>query len=91
MAKKNARMVNCEVAHCNSVSVHFAISAMTQAGMAFYCFSLGSVFLKARNCRCRMKLSCRSLSFVGFGRPFSQKVEDMSEMVCRIVPEAKVS
>ena len=91
MAKKNARMVSCEVAHCSSVSLRLAISAMTQAGMAFCCFSLGSAFLKARNCRCKMKLSCRSSSLVGLGQPFSRKVEDISEMVFWIVPEAKVS
>ena len=38
-----------------------------------------------------MKLNCRSLSLVGLGWPFSRKVEDISEMVFRIVSEAKVS
>jgi hypothetical protein len=65
--------------------------AMKQAGMAFCCFSFGSLFLKAQNCHCKMKLSCRSLSLVGLGWPFSRKVKDTSEMVFRIDPEAKVS
>ncbi len=59
--------------------------------MAFCCFSLGSAFLKARNCLCRMKLSWRSSSLVELGRPFSWKVADISEMVFWIVPKAKVS
>ena len=91
MAKKKARIVSCEFVHCCSVSCCLAILAMTQTGMAFCCFSFGSLFLKARNSRCKMKLSCRSLSLVGLGRPFSQNVKDTSEMVFRIVPEARVS
>ncbi len=91
MAKKKARIVSCDMARCNSVRFRFAISAMTQAGMTFCCFSFGSAFLKARNCRCRMKLSWRSLSLVGLGRPFSLKVAHISEMVFLIVPTAKVS
>ena len=90
MAIKKARIVSCEIAHSSSVSCPLAILAMTQAGVAFYCFSFGSLFLKARNCHCKMKLHCRSLSLVGLGHPFSQKVEDTSEMVF-CVPEAKVS
>ena len=91
MAKKKARIVSCEVTHCNSVSCCLEILAMTQVGMAFCCFSLGLTFLKARNCCCRRKLSCRSLSLVGLGWPFSRKVEDISEMEFRIVPVAKES
>ncbi len=91
MAKKKARMVSCNIAGCNFVDFRFAISAMTQARMVFCCFSLGLAFLKARNCLCRMKLSWRSLSLVGLGRPFSQKVADISEMVFWIVSKAKVS
>ncbi len=64
---------------------------MTQAGMAFCCFSFGPEFLKAWNCQCRMKLSWRSLSLVGLGWPFSLKVAHISEMVILIVPTAKVS
>ena len=89
MAKKNMRMVSCEAARCNSVSVRLAMSAMTQAGMAFCCFSLESAFLNAQNYHCRMKLSCRSSSLVGLGRPFSRKVEDISEMVFRIESKSK--
>ncbi len=91
MAKKKARIVSCDMAHCDSIRFRFAILAMMQAGMAFCCFSFGSAFLKALNCQCRMKLSWRSLSLVGLGRPFSLKVAHILEMVFRIVPIAKVS
>ncbi len=59
--------------------------------MAFCCFSFGLAFLKAWNCWCRMKLSWRSLSLVGLGRPFSLKVAHISKMVFLIDPTAKVS
>ncbi len=38
-----------------------------------------------------MKLSWRSLSLVGLGRPFSLKVAEISEMEFLIVPKASLS
>ncbi len=91
MAKKKAIIVSCEIAHWFSVSFCLAILAMMQAGIAFCYFSFGSAFLKARNCLDKMKLSWRSSSLVGFCRSFSLKVADISKMVFRTVPKAKVS
>ncbi len=90
-AMTKARIVSCKIVHCCSVSCRLAILVMTQAGMAFCCFSFGSLLLKAWNCCCKMKLSCRSSFLVGLGWPFSRKVKDTSEMLFQIVPEAKVS
>lgn len=90
MAKKKARVVSCEIAICREVRFNLANCAMTQAGMACCCFSGGSLFLNARYCRCRRKLSCRSSSFVGFGRPCSRNVCETLEMVFLTVPQARV-
>ena len=70
MAKKKAIIVSCKIVHWFLV-----------AGIAFCCFSFGSAFLKARNWLDKMKLSCRLSSLVGFCKPFSLKVADISEMV----------
>jgi hypothetical protein len=43
MAKKIETVVSSLMAHCNSVFFCFAILAMTQMGMAFCCFCLGSL------------------------------------------------
>ncbi len=89
MAKKKARIVRCDIAGCSPVKFFSVILAMTQVGMTFCYFSLGSAFLKARNRQCKMKLSWSS-SLVRLGRLFSQKVADLSKMVFWIVPKAKV-
>ena len=43
--KEKARVVSWEMEHCSGVRFFFTILAMTQAGMAFCCFSFGSSFL----------------------------------------------
>jgi hypothetical protein len=64
---------------------------MTEMGIAFWCFSSGSVFLNNLNSCCRMNAGCPSLSMDGFGYPFSQKVAHTYCMVSLIMPAASCS
>ena len=68
-AKMAAPMVSCTIDLSVSVTWDFANSSMTENGRAFCCFSVGSSFLKARNCRNNRMLSSLSESFVGFCLP----------------------
>ena len=48
MAKKKARVVSWEMAHCSGERFFFAVLAMTQFGIAFCCFFFGLRFCRLR-------------------------------------------
>ncbi len=88
-AKKAALIVSCTMALSKSVTCLFANSLRTTKGRAFCCTCLGSSFLKALDNHDRRMLSLLSVSFMGFGLPFSLKVCTTCEMVPLTVPSAR--
>ena len=67
-------MMSWLIALCDSVEVFRAINSMTQIGIAFSCFALGSSLEYALNCRAKVQAKSPSISSVGFGLSFSLKV-----------------
>ena len=72
-AKKKAPIMSWIVAVRSSVELFCAMRRMMHDGMAFSCFSFGSLVLKERYNRVSMKEISPSSSLVGFGKPFSRK------------------
>ena len=73
MAKKIPMVASLLMACSRSVPSWWTSSLMTEIGIAFWCFSSGSVFLNDLNSRYRMNAGRPSSSMDGFEYLFSQK------------------
>ena len=91
MAKKIPMVASSPMARSRLVPSWWMSSLMTEIGIAFWCFSSGSVFLNDLNSHCRMNAGRPSSSMDGFGYPFSRKVAHTYCTVSLTVPAASRS
>jgi hypothetical protein len=89
---KNILTVGSSPVACSSSVLSWRMSSlMTDMGIAFWCFSSGSVFLNDLNSHCKINTGCPLLLMDGFWYPFSQKVTHTYCMVSLTVPAASRS
>ena len=91
MAKKIPMVASLPMACSRSVPSRWMSLLTTEIGIAFWCFSSGSVFLNDLNSCCRINAVRPPLSMDGFGCPFSRKVAHTYCTVSLTVPAANRS